>query len=459
MGAHARRRVPGWVVAALVAAVILELVGGGLAARSLLQQRSTTARPVSAAPVPASVAARPAPTTTAVQARRAAVEALLSRRGAAVLAHDRAGFLATVDANSPEFLAGQAALYDNLSGVAFSTWDYQLDAASDHVIPAATDQRLGAEAWLPTVVLRYGLAGFDAQPAQASQYLTFVRRGEAWLVSGDADIDDSGVHTARDLWDFGPVEAQQTATSLVLGHPGSRAARRGLAADIAAAVPRVSAVWGTDWAQKVVVLTPDSQEELTRILGATTDLSQIAAVATAELTRGPAGRTSPVGDRIVVNPVNAAKLSAAGRRVVLTHEVTHVASRAATGQAVPAWLVEGLADYVGYLDSGVSVASAGRELRGDIRAGRLPERLPTDEDFLATNPALSQIYEQAWLACRLIVRRSDQATLVQLYRQVGAAAPGTPGDRALGDAFAALLHTDLASFTGDWRSYLPTELS
>jgi len=441
--------------------VLAELTVGGLVAGSLSNRRPVAAaRPRLTFLAPSSTsAARAVPSTAAVDTRNAAVRQLLGRRATAVLAHDRAGFLATVDQASPQFLTRQAALYDNLSGVAFSAWSYQLDTASEHAVPMAVTDRLAAEAWLPTVVLRYALTDFDTQPAEASQYLTFVRRGDAWLVAGDADIDDSGVHTVRDLWDFGPVESQQSATALLLGHPGSRALRHTLAAEVDAAVPRVSAVWGTEWAQKVVVVTPDSQDELAKILGATIDLSQIAAVATAEIARGPAGRSSPVGNRIVINPANAGKLSPIGRRVVLTHEVTHVASRAATGDATPAWLVEGLADYVGYLDSGVTVVSAARELRADLRAGKLPDRLPADEDFLATNPALSQTYEQAWLACRLIVRQSDQATLVALYRRVGAAAPGVPSVTAVDDAFAAVLHTDRGAFTNQWRSYLRSELA
>ena len=146
---------PGWLAVALAVAVLAEVTAGTVGARVILSRRPTAAVPVlgGVRSGPVRPAARPAPGPAASDVRNAAVRGLLERRGAAVLAHDRAGFLATVDPDSPEFLARQAALYDNLSGVVFSTWTYTLDAASDHAVPAAVASRLGADAWLPTVVL------------------------------------------------------------------------------------------------------------------------------------------------------------------------------------------------------------------------------------------------------------------------------------------------------------------
>src|SRR5207302_4810652 len=183
-------------------------------------------------------------------------------------------------------------------------------------------------------------------------------------------------------------------------------------------IPRVSAVWGRAWPRRVVVLVPSSQHELAQIIDDSGDLSQIAAVASAEVQDCP-GPPNPVGYRVAINPHNWGKLSALGRRVVLTHELTHVATRAVTGSCTPTWLVEGFADYVGYLGTGVPLTVVAQELATDVRAGRVPRRLPPDTDFDGGTKRLAQAYEGSWMAAHLIVAQWGQKTLVRLYRAVG----------------------------------------
>jgi hypothetical protein len=250
------------------------------------------------------------------------------------------------------------------------------------------------------------------------------------------------------------VVAVRTRSSLVLGHPGALATMRAIAAVTDAGVPHVSAVWGTDWTQRVVVLVPATQTELGQIIEEGNDLSQIAAVATAGLAGTGSG---PVGERIVINPPNFAKLGAIGRLVVLRHEMTHVASRALTSGSTPTWLAEGFADYVGYLDSGVAIRDAGRELAVDLRKGTVPTALPADEDFSGTNTALPQVYEMSWLACRLIAARTTQAGLVRFYRDVSA--EGGDAQSAVAAVLQRQLHLTMAQFTALWRSYLHQQLS
>jgi hypothetical protein len=222
---------------------------------------------------------------------------------------------------------------------------------------------------------------------------------------------------------------------------------RQIAAAVDAAVPRVTAVWGTGWARKVVVLVPADDKELARIVGHG-GFEQIAALATAELTDG----ADPVGDRVVVNPANFGKLGALGRRVVLTHEVTHVATRAATGPGVPSWLVEGFADYVGYRGLDVPYRVSAAELQAEVRRGAVPAGLPTDADFAGTNKDLATAYEEAWLAVTLLADRHGQAALLRFYRSVG-------GGASVEAALRAQLGTSTAAFTASWRRDLTRRLS
>jgi hypothetical protein len=163
-----------------------------------------------------------------------------------------------------------------------------------------------------------------------------------------------------------------------------------------------------------------------------------------------------VGDRVAINPGTFGALGALGRRVVMTHEITHVATRAVTGADSPTWLVEGIADYVGFKSTSTSLRYDAAELAHAVDTGHPPTRLPTAHDFATAGSHLSLDYEEAWLACRFIVSRTSEATLIAFYRSVGAST-STPA-LALHDAFAEVLHTDQATFTRSWVSYVTASL-
>ncbi|MBC7374083.1 MAG: hypothetical protein H7323_08850 [Frankiales bacterium] len=408
-----------------------------------------------APPPPAATRARAlpqAPSDAAVtSARTAAVRRLLAARSVAVMTRDRAGFLTTLDPSAIGLRARQAASFDALSAVPLASFDYELQPLSQRADDTQLDNRYGrGQWWAPPVFFRYTIEGFDDRPTVVEHHLTFVRRSGRWLLAADDDFATVGLPTPRALWDRGPVRAVRAPGVLVLGHPESLNLMRNVATLASVAVPKVTAGWGAGWPQRVIVLVPRDAGELAGLLGTDSDLSQIAAVATAEL--AGAGTYDPSGDRVLVNPSTFSTLNQLGRQVVLTHEVTHVATRRATGPAVPSWLAEGLADHLAYRDVDLPLQVSARELAQDVRAGRVPDRLPRDQDFTGTNPALSQAYEQAWLVVRLIAERYGEQRLLAFYRAVGAARdvnatdaieqaqdtePGTTRDRLLSDWQAA----------------------
>jgi hypothetical protein len=401
-----------------------------------------------------SVRGRVAPGTDLDAARDKAVRALLDVRAAAVRDHDREAWLSTVDPSDEDFLRRQGSLFDALAVVPLSDWSYRLDPESLPPANVDLDNTRGAGWWAPGVTLTYRITGYDNAPTIEPERLTFVPRGSAWFIAADDDFAATGHDTTRGLWDSGPVVVTTGQSCIVLGHPGSRSLMRRVATSIDAAVPRVASAWGTDWGQRVVVLVPSSTAELTRIVGGHGDYTQIAAVATAELKVATAGY-HPVGDRVVINPPTFAKLGTLGRRVVLTHEVTHVATRASSGPEAPAWLVEGFADYVGYQGVRVPYSASAAELRSAVRRGRTPASLPSEQDFDGTNKDLAQVYEEAWLAVSLIAQQHGRDGLLQFYREVGRVdAPPT----AVDDAFRTLWGTSLATFTAQWRHDLMTRL-
>ena len=392
----------------------------------------------------------------AVAARTHAIRELLARRGDAVLHHDRREWRLTLDPGSPKFRRRQMQVFDNLHKVRFASWSYSFEA-NESQLPGPPQKKYAAPTWAPLgFSLNYRLRGFDKRPTNLPQYPTFVNRGGSWYLASFSDFAKRGMRSALDLWDFGPVEVLRTPSVLVLGHPESMATMQGVAAEVAADIPRVSAVWGEHWSQHAVVLVPSTQQELGRVVDDYGSLDNIAAVATAEVQIG-SGKPDPVGDRIGINPANWPKLSPLGRRIVLTHELTHVATRAVTSAATPTWLAEGFADYVGYLGSGVPTTFVAQDLGNDLRAGQEPRHLPRDGQFDGRNVRLSQSYEGAWLACRLIAERWGQRTLVRLYDAVGRSHEQPAA--AVASALQRFLHLSQPEFTKAWRAYLSTELT
>ncbi len=377
----------------------------------------------------------------ALVSREAAVRALLATRSRALLQRDRATWLGTVEPGATGFRARQGELFDSLLALPVADWSYRLDATGPQPPSSRLDDRRGAGWWAPKVATSYRLTGWDRTRVTSTRPMTFVPRLGRWYLSAD---DDFGGADSGEVWDAGPVRAVRRGPVLVLGHPQAGRLLETVAAAAADAIPRVTSVWGTGWARRLVVLVPSSQAELRALIGGSGSMSQIAAYATS--------RGSGVGERIVINPATFPLLGTVGRRVVLTHEATHVATRTATAAATPTWLVEGFADYVGYSGLTLPYDVSAQELRADVRRGLLPSSLPGPAAFDGANPSLAAVYEQAWLAVVLLAEQHGREALLRFYRAVG-------GGEDVDVAMRRLLGTDLRSFAAAWRADLQARLA
>lgn len=230
--------------------------------------------------------------------------------------------------------------------------------------------------------------------------------------------------TAHDLWP-GTATVVRGERSLVVGHRVPPAELRDLASRADRACRTVAEVWGP---VRAVIVVPATDAEAATLAGteATVGLAALA-------TQG----------RVIILPAGYARLSAVGRDVVITHELTHVATGATRGGRVPMWLSEGFADYVGYRHAGIAVRVAAAELAAEVRAGALPSALPGPADFAPGAPRLAQAYEEAWLACRYIAERFGEKALVRLY----------------GSDTGSTLGLSRAELTAAWRDHLRRELA
>jgi hypothetical protein len=376
--------------------------------------------------------------------RAVAGEAVLQKMTDAVESDNRTEFLDTIDPKAAEFRASARTIFANLSTLPIGT--FQLRYVSDDtgaLTPARQAELGGSQAWLAQVEVSWQLAGFDAKPARETLPVTFVTRDGATYAASFSERFVAGQR--RPIWALGPIDVAKGEHSLVISL-GSEADAKSYVSVADKAVESVTKVWGKSWRQKVIIYLPAKQAQMESVLGAQPNTyTQIAAVTMAELDTPEAG--APV--RIVANPKLFEELGKQGRRIVLTHETTHVASTA-TASPVPLWLAEGFADYVAFTAVPVQDESAAKELFKAIRAGKVPAALPGPDAFAASATELPQAYESAWLACRLIAEREGQSKLVKFYRTVHASKTTT----GLADAFKSVLGMTEPEFVAEWQQYL-----
>jgi hypothetical protein len=414
---------------------------------------ATAARPTGAAVGDGAnqVPARPA----------AALADLLRVRAAALMDGDRAMWLAGLapasDARVNRFRAAQAQVFDRVRSLRPVSWSYQVFGGSP--LPAQRRAALGTVAWVADVQLDYQLTA-GGPKVQRQQSLTVVRRaGGGWLIADDTDGS-----TGRDVWDLGPIAHAVSSRCLVVGAEARRAQVERFAAECESAAATVDAAWGRSWPRRTVLTVPNTVPQLAVLLGRS-DPSRPADPGgsagprgsddtagldkTAAVTIGP---SDGAADTVLINGEAFDQLSVLGRRVVLTHELVHVATRATGSWSAPTWLSEGYADYVAYADTGLSAQEVAGEALDAVRAGRLPDALPATDDFNAAGDEAAAGYGFAWAAVELIAAKAGDANRMKaFYRQ--AAAPGA-GAAGLDAALTGVGLGDTAGFVKVWQAHL-----
>ncbi|WP_413642285.1 hypothetical protein [Mycobacterium sp. RTGN5] len=209
-----------------------------------------------------------------------------------------------------------------------------------------------------------------------------------------------------------------------------------IAGDIGGAVGAVEKFWGTDWDREIVVIATDSQAQFVAQAGLTPNgnWADIAAVSVADHVDFEHHHAS--GQRMVFAP-GAVTMSDGSLRIVLTHELFHLAARADTALDAPRWLLEGVADFV---------ARPPTPLPPDAAADTA---LPVDADLDVAGAQRERGYDRAWWFARFVADSYGTDALRRLY--VEACGPGhgdfdTAVHRALG--------TDTAGLRARWAQWL-----
>lgn len=396
--------------------------------------RSGTPEPAPSREYGAGRTGPPGPDGRAVAgSREQELTVLLRQRAEAVLSGDEVAFMASVDPKAPaRFHERQHALFRNLTRVPLAEWSYRFDPAA--TVPHPPPQTLPVppdELWAPRVTLNYVLAGVDTVPTTRSMGYLFARRGDTWYLSSDTALQAQGRSTWRGPWDYGPVQVARTRTGLVLGHDENRELVDRVARMLDSSVAAVSEIWSSPWSRRVGVVVPASRAELRSLVGASFAVDGIAAVAVANEVDTATGRVE--GPRIVLNTRTATALSDSALRVVIKHEITHIAARADTVDGAPMWMLEGFADYVGYRGSGIPPEHIAPDLARMLRNEGSPTELPSEADFRASGSRLDLAYQQSWSVVRFLVHEVGERRVVELYHRIAGSWSTAAVDEALRD--------------------------
>lgn len=384
---------------------------------------------------------------------RAEIGALLAARAGAVREGDEAAFMATMNGASRPFRERQRSWFHRLRELPMGSYTLALEPNGYlDLAPALRSRPRAEEVHVVQVTERFGLRGYDAAPGDETLVLTVMRRGTRWSVVSDDDLDDLGLMSGRNMWQFAPVRRAERDGVMVLYHDDEAAARRILDATIAAR-GRVQRAWPLRWRDRVIVLIPRSARELGRILQTTFDLGPFVAFAASTLHRDAGGAWELVAYRVYVQPETYFDTSIAFQEDTLGHELVHYATRAIAGPFTTSWLEEGVAQEFG--------ERAARPTGGLAAAARSIDGFPEDHDFyIGTRATIHRAYEASAHIVSYLRGRFGDAKVARFYRAVGAessVAFGT-GRYHLDHAARAVLGVGIDALERAWLDRVRKEL-
>jgi hypothetical protein len=240
------------------------------------------------------------------------------------------------------------------------------------------------------------------------------------------------------------------ARTLIVHHPGQEVLARRLLRVADRAYAQVGAAWTGGWERKAVILVPRDQDEAEQLVGAR-DLSRVAAVASSSVESGSAELV--LGNRIVVNTDNVVRYNDLNLQILITHEMTHVATRT-VGAGVPLLLVEGFADWTALKPIGFSFASTRPALNQRVDSGRFDGVLPTDREFRGPDAAVA--YDEGSAFCLWVATTFGAGKLQALYREF--AGPGSTSSSELDRGFRDVLGVSRRTAEGRWAAWVRDQL-
>ncbi|PLS75041.1 MAG: hypothetical protein CYG61_09465 [Actinobacteria bacterium] len=383
----------------------------------------------------------PSGTAAGAEDPLADVQRLLDARAAAVRSGDRAGFLATVDPQAPaEFREAQRRSFEGLASLPLASYALQARTFDTGDLAPGTKGRYGsARVFVPETRQVYRLRDYDDRDAVEQLWLTFVERGDRWYVASDSDLEELGLESSRQLWDLGPVRLQPTEHFLVVSHPEQAARAAALASIAEDGMTELSRVWDQPWSARIPLVLPGSAQELQRILRSTVDLDKfVAFVSYSSLDDNEHQVTAP---RIFIQDERLAGYGRAFQVSTLVHELSHAAAAPLVGPFIPAWVHEGVSEWI----------ASGRPTNERRPRGGDAE-LPRDHEFSSgAADSIVRSYRESRAAMSLLAAGKGLGAPSAFLRALGEAKvePGST-DHRVDAALRRVAGMSLADLQGRW---------
>lgn len=350
------------------------------------------------------------------------VRALLQRRAAAVLKGDEKGFLATMQGAPRTFSDAQLRWFRRFRTLPLASYELawtqeefgDLARESDRI-----EHPMGVH--VLQVKERFRIRGFDGRPTNEDLFLTIAKTpGGGWGVVADDGVEDLALLTNKNLWDFGAIRRTAEDGIMVIYHPAQAAAARTILTQAKAARARARRGWPYPWTDPIVIMVPNTVDELERVLQTTFDLSTFVAFAVSSVDRSTGYRLS--AHRVFLHWPNFRKYSGSFQTQVLSHEFVHLATRGIVGPYLNSFFDEGVA--LVYGEGGGETT----QIRRRVRARTLERRLVPEWTFLAgSRDEIFLAYEEAASFCAFLSARSDRGGCARAYRALGTIDPVSPG--------------------------------
>lgn len=377
----------------------------------------------------------------------AGIVRLLADRGKAFVDRNRP-LLGQTLAPGP-FAERQLRAFDNLGELAFATFSFR--ATTRYVADAATPRvralHRGKQVVAYHVIEESAVHGVETEPYVEHDFFTFVRDEpdpsdtyDGWRLASDADFEPLGVFSAEHLWDAAPVAMVSSPHFVLLTHPDMTRKLSGVLDIAEKAYDAIKKFWPRPIGERYVVIAPSTTEELGKIIQATFDLSKFVAFASGTERREDGW--APGGVRMFLQIDHFLRYNAAGKQVVLAHELLHAVTRPVAGPFMPVWLEEGLAMH-----------ASEPEHRKELRRVRAPDAFPTDDAFfLGSTRDILNVYYLSQSAVAAFAERYPAGKLADFYEALGKArvTAGTE-EYHLRDALSSSVGWTVEEWTAAWR--------
>ena len=350
--------------------------------------------------------------------------------------------MATVDPRAPQaFKDAQGRHFDGLRTVPLERLDLQVRTEQTGDLGRELSTKYGTRTFLPETRLVYRIAGYDDRDAIDALWLTYVQRDGRWYVGGDHDLDDLGLLTYRNLWDFGPVVARPSEHFMVLSHPDQAERAEALSGIAEEAAGVIQQRWDQPWSGRIPIILPGSIEELEQIIQSTFDLDNFVAFVGYQPIRDVDYVNTAA--RMFIQDRNLATYQRPFQVETLAHELAHAAGGPLSGPQIPAWVHEGIADWIA---TGRSTAE--RKPSGSDGV------LPRDFEFtIGSGSSILRAYRESRSAISFLSSRKGLGAPAQLFRVLGEpkAAPGSV-DFHVDATLRRLFGMSLDEFQRGWKS-------